>query len=106
MRADGQGGAAPGRDDGAPATTIHRLLEWVARRGFARGPDDPIPGTDVLVVDEASMLSVRLADALLGAVGPRTHVLLVGDVDQLPPVGARPRARRTSSPPGAVPTVG
>ena len=72
---------------GAPATTIHRLLEWAPDGGFARGPDDPIPGTDVLVVDEASMLSVRLADALLGAVGPRTHVLLVGDVDQLAPVG-------------------
>jgi exodeoxyribonuclease V alpha subunit len=72
---------------GAPATTIHRLLEWMPPEGFARGPDHPIEATDVLVVDEASMLSVRLADALLGAVGPRTHVLLVGDVDQLAPVG-------------------
>jgi exodeoxyribonuclease V alpha subunit len=72
---------------GAPATTIHRLLEWVPGEGFARGPDQPIEGTDVLVVDEASMLSVGLAEALLGAVGPRTHVLLVGDVDQLAPVG-------------------
>jgi exodeoxyribonuclease V alpha subunit len=41
----------------------------------------------VLIVDEASMLSVGLAEALLGAVGPGTHVLLVGDVDQLAPVG-------------------
>jgi exodeoxyribonuclease V alpha subunit len=72
---------------GAQATTIHRLLEYVPGEGFARGPEDPIPGTDVLIVDEASMLSVRLAEALLGAVGPRTHVLLVGDVDQLAPVG-------------------
>jgi exodeoxyribonuclease V alpha subunit len=72
---------------GAEATTIHRLLEWVPGEGFARGPDDPIESTDVLIVDEASMLSVWLADALLGAVGPRTHVLLVGDVDQLAPVG-------------------
>jgi exodeoxyribonuclease V alpha subunit len=72
---------------GAQATTIHRLLEYVPGEGFARGPEDPIPGTDVLIVDESSMLSVRLAEALLGAVGPRTHVLLVGDVDQLAPVG-------------------
>jgi exodeoxyribonuclease V alpha subunit len=72
---------------GAQATTIHRLLEFVPGEGFTRGPEDPIPGTDVLIVDEASMLSVRLAEALLGAVGPRTHVLLVGDVDQLAPVG-------------------
>lgn len=74
---------------GAPATTIHRLLEWGAGdgEGFARGPDNPIDGADVLIVDEASMLGVRLAEALLSAVGPRTHVLLVGDVDQLAPVG-------------------
>jgi exodeoxyribonuclease V alpha subunit len=41
----------------------------------------------MLIVDEASMLSLRLAEPLLDAVGPRTHVLLVGDVDQLAPVG-------------------
>jgi exodeoxyribonuclease V alpha subunit len=76
-----------GEITGAPATTIHRLLEYAPGEGFARGPEDPIPGTDVLIVDEASMLSVRLAEALFGAVGPRTHVLLVGDVDQLAPVG-------------------
>jgi exodeoxyribonuclease V alpha subunit len=72
---------------GADATTIHRLLEWSPGEGFLRGADDPIEGCDVLIVDEASMLSVRLAEALLGAVGPRTHVVLVGDVDQLAPVG-------------------
>jgi exodeoxyribonuclease V alpha subunit len=72
---------------GAEATTIHRLLEWIPGEGFARGPEHPIGGADVLIVDEASMLGVRLAEALLGAVGPRTHVLLVGDVDQLAPVG-------------------
>jgi exodeoxyribonuclease V alpha subunit len=74
---------------GAEATTIHRLLEWSGEEGgFTRDEDDPIPGADLLVVDEASMLSLRLADALFRAVGPRTHVLLVGDADQLPPVGA------------------
>jgi exodeoxyribonuclease V alpha subunit len=72
---------------GAQATTIHRLLEYSPDEGFLRGPEDPIPGTDLLIVDEASMLSVRLAEALFSAVGPRTHVLLVGDVDQLAPVG-------------------
>ncbi|MCW2991264.1 MAG: ATP-dependent RecD-like helicase [Solirubrobacterales bacterium] len=74
---------------GADATTIHRLLEWSGEEGgFTRDESDPIPGADLLVVDEASMLSLRLADALFRAVGPRTHVLLVGDSDQLPPVGA------------------
>jgi exodeoxyribonuclease V alpha subunit len=72
---------------GEPASTIHRLLEWMPEEGFTRGPDQPIEGADVLIVDEASMLSVRLAQALFSAVGPNTHVLLVGDVDQLAPVG-------------------
>jgi exodeoxyribonuclease V alpha subunit len=72
---------------GADATTIHRLLEWAPDEGFTRDASHPIEGCDVLIVDEASMLSVHLAEALLAAVGPRTHVLLVGDVDQLAPVG-------------------
>jgi exodeoxyribonuclease V alpha subunit len=72
---------------GADATTIHRLLEWAPDEGFTRDASHPIDGCDVLIVDEASMLSVHLAEALLAAVGPRTHVLLVGDVDQLAPVG-------------------
>lgn len=72
---------------GVEATTIHRLLEYVPGEGFTRDEHDPIPGADVLIVDEASMLDVRLAAALFAAVGPKTHVLLVGDVDQLAPVG-------------------
>ena len=72
---------------GADATTIHRLLEWAPDEGFTRDASNPIGGCDVLIVDEASMLSVHLAEALLAAVGPKTHVLLVGDVDQLAPVG-------------------
>ncbi len=73
---------------GHEATTIHRLLEWSGEEGgFTRDESDPIPGADLLVVDEASMLALRLADALFRAVGPRTHVLLVGDADQLPPIG-------------------
>ncbi|MEA2319006.1 MAG: exodeoxyribonuclease alpha subunit [Solirubrobacteraceae bacterium] len=89
---------------GAEASTIHRLLEYVPGEGFTRGPDDPITGLDVLIVDEASMLDVRLADALLGAVGPRTHVLLVGDVDQLAPVGPG-RVLEDLIESGTVPTV-
>ena len=54
---------------GAEATTIHRLLEYMPGEGFGRDADDPIAGCDVLIVDEASMLSLRLADALLDAVG-------------------------------------
>lgn len=73
---------------GADATTIHRLLGWLPETNdFEHDHEDPITGVDLLVVDEASMLSVRLAHALLDAVGPSTHVLLVGDVDQLAPVG-------------------
>ncbi len=72
---------------GAEATTIHRLLEWAPDGGFVRCAENPIDGADVLVVDEASMLGVQLACALMDAIGPRTHVLLVGDPDQLAPVG-------------------
>jgi exodeoxyribonuclease V alpha subunit len=72
---------------GAEASTIHRLLEWVPGEGFTRDEHHPIDGADVLIVDEASMLGVRLAEALFAAVGPSTHVLLVGDSDQLAPVG-------------------
>ncbi|WP_320670972.1 SF1B family DNA helicase RecD2 [Patulibacter defluvii] len=72
---------------GADATTIHRLLGYVPGEGFQHDEDDPIPDGVMLVVDEASMLPLDLAVALLRAVGPRTHVLLVGDVDQLAPVG-------------------
>ncbi|MFA4927639.1 MAG: AAA family ATPase [Patulibacter sp.] len=72
---------------GADATTIHRLLGFVPGGGFQHDEDDPIPDGGMLVVDEASMLSLDLAVALLRAIGPKTHVLLVGDVDQLAPVG-------------------
>jgi len=73
---------------GAEASTIHRLLGWQPGEGFVHGPGDPIPGCDVLIVDEVSMLDVRLAGVLFGAIGARTHVVLVGDPDQLAPVGA------------------
>jgi exodeoxyribonuclease V alpha subunit len=72
---------------GEEASTIHRLLEWQPGRGFARGREHPLEGFELLIVDEASMLGVRLAEALFAAVGPEMHVLLVGDSDQLAPIG-------------------
>jgi len=73
---------------GGFASTIHRLLKYdPARGGFESNEDRPL-ATDFLVVDEASMLDTRLAAALLQAAPARAHVLLVGDTDQLPSVGA------------------
>ena len=73
---------------GGFASTIHRLLAYdVARGGFAHNESKPL-ATDFLIVDESSMLDVRLAAALLQAVPVRAHLLLVGDIDQLPSVGA------------------
>ena len=73
---------------GGFASTIHRLLRFDAGRGrFTANEDAPL-ATDFLIVDEASMLDARLASSLLQAVPARAHVLLVGDTDQLPSVGA------------------
>jgi exodeoxyribonuclease V alpha subunit len=73
---------------GGFASTIHRLLKYdPAGGGFVANESAPL-GTDFLIVDEASMLDTRLAAALLQAVPARAHLLLVGDTDQLPSVGA------------------
>lgn len=75
---------ASGRD----ASTIHRLLEWNPRAGtFSRTALAPLD-TDLVLVDEASMLDISLACALFDAIPPSASLVLVGDVDQLPPVGA------------------
>lgn len=72
----------------APASTIHRLLKYdAAARRFTHGADNPIPA-DFVVVDESSMLDSRLAASLLRAIPDSAHLLLVGDVNQLPSVGA------------------
>jgi len=72
---------------GAPALTIHRLLEWIpAAAAFRRNAANPLDA-DLIVVDESSMLDVALAAQLLDAIPPSTSLLLVGDADQLPPVG-------------------
>jgi exodeoxyribonuclease V alpha subunit len=70
-----------------PASTIHRLLGYSPGEGFKYNGDNPLK-IDLLVIDEASMLDLVLANQLLKALQPGTHLLLVGDVDQLPSVGA------------------
>jgi len=70
-----------------PASTIHRLLGYSPLEGFKHNSDNPL-NIDLLVVDEVSMLDLVLANNLFKALEPGTHVLLVGDVDQLPSVGA------------------
>ena len=72
---------------GRPASTIHRLLGFNPGEGFKYNAENPLP-FDLLVVDEASMIDLPLAFNLLKALQPGTHLLLVGDVDQLPSVGA------------------
>jgi len=72
---------------GRPASTIHRLLLFKPGEGFRHNAENPLP-VDLVVVDEASMLDLSVANSLLKAIQPGTHLLLVGDVDQLPSVGA------------------
>lgn len=73
---------------GASASTIHRLLKYdAATRGFTHNSTEPLP-CDFLILDEASMLDTRLAAHLFDAVPSGAHLLLVGDADQLPSVGA------------------
>jgi exodeoxyribonuclease V alpha subunit len=73
---------------GGFASTIHRLLKYdPVGGGFVANESAPL-ATDFLIVDEASMLDTRLAAALFQAVPSRAHLLLVGDTDQLPSVGA------------------
>ncbi len=72
---------------GRQASTIHRLLEFEPRtRVFQRNLRNPLD-TDAIVVDEASMIDVPLAAALLEAVPPAARLVIVGDADQLPSVG-------------------
>lgn len=70
------------------ATTIHRMLGWNPMEArFEFDEDNPLP-VDMLVIDEASMIDLQLFHRLLNALRVGTHLLLVGDVDQLPSVGA------------------
>ncbi len=74
---------------GVEAKTIHRLLEFKPAAGyrFSRDRDNPLD-TDLVIVDETSMVDLLLMNNLLSAIAPGSHLLLVGDVDQLPSVGA------------------
>ena len=68
------------------ARTIHRLLEFHPVEGFRRNGDNPLD-CDTLIIDEVSMIDVRLMASLMDAIGSRTQVIFVGDKDQLPSVG-------------------
>ncbi len=72
---------------GHEAQTIHRLLEWMPGREPGFRPGHPLPA-GLAIVDEASMLNLRLIEVLLGGLAETTHVVFVGDADQLPPIGA------------------
>ncbi len=77
-----------GEATGEEASTIHRLLGFSADEGgFEHDESNPL-AADMVVIDEASMLDLQLFHSLLKALQPTTHLLLVGDVDQLPSVGA------------------
>ena len=83
---------------GYEARTIHRLLELsglpdengsgisISRARFERNADNPLE-TDVVIVDEMSMVDIQLFQSLLKAISPGTRLVLVGDVNQLPSVG-------------------
>jgi len=72
---------------GHEASTVHRLLELQPGGDPKYGPGNPMHA-DLVVVDESSMMDVILANKLVKAIPPGAHLLLVGDVDQLPSVGA------------------
>ena len=72
---------------GREAKTIHRLLEFKPPEGYKRNEENPLEG-DVLLVDECSMIDIMLMNSLLKAVPANMRLVLIGDVDQLPSVGA------------------
>jgi exodeoxyribonuclease V alpha subunit len=76
-----------GESTGRTAFTIHRMLETSPETGqFQRDEENPLE-TDVLIIDEASMVDVPLLDAVLRALPEGAHFVLVGDADQLPSIG-------------------
>jgi exodeoxyribonuclease V alpha subunit len=72
---------------GITATTVHSALGWIPGEGPTHDEDDPVR-CDLLILDEASMANLELMVTLLRAVPHTAHLVLVGDADQLAPVGA------------------
>ena len=72
---------------GLEAKTIHRLLECKPPEGYQKNEENPLEG-DVLIVDECSMIDIVLMNSLLKAIPPTMRLIMVGDIDQLPSVGA------------------
>ena len=72
---------------GMEAKTIHRLLEFSPKDGYKHNEENPL-STDVLIVDECSMIDLILMNSLLKAVPDSARLILIGDTDQLPSVGA------------------
>lgn len=73
---------------GKPAVTLHRLLDFnIATMNFAHNEQNAL-ALDFLIIDEASMIDIFLAHAVLRAIPLNAHLILIGDVDQLPSVGA------------------
>ncbi len=72
---------------GLEAKTIHRLLECKPPQGYQKDEENPLEG-DVLIVDECSMIDIVLMNSLLKAIPAGMRLILVGDIDQLPSVGA------------------
>ncbi|MDH6117090.1 exodeoxyribonuclease V alpha subunit [Kitasatospora sp. GAS204A] len=89
---------------GHQASTVHRLLELRPGGDAAYDRDRPLDA-DLVVVDEASMLDLILANKLVKAVAPGAHLLFVGDVDQLPSVGAGEVLRDLLADGGPIPSV-
>jgi exodeoxyribonuclease V alpha subunit len=74
--------------DRTEAKTIHRLLEFdPATFSFKHNQDNPLEA-QILIIDEASMIDILLANSLLKALEPKAQICFVGDADQLPSVGA------------------
>ncbi|MBP3426994.1 MAG: ATP-dependent RecD-like DNA helicase [Clostridia bacterium] len=89
---------------GMEAKTLHRLLEYGGEEGdFARTPDNPLE-MDTLIIDEMSMVDIFLMRSVLRAITPGTRLIMVGDADQLPSVGAG-NVLRDILDSGAVPSV-